>query len=57
MIPPPDFNTLDGYDKWCARHMVEFNRLSVTNESEYERIAIRIEGLLRRINEQQQEAA
>ena len=59
MIPTPSFTDLAGYDQWCRQHMVEWNRLAATDppDPEWERIAIRVEGLLRKINGQQQEAA
>lgn len=57
MIPTPSFRTLAQYDEWSAAHMVAMNRLAVTNPQEWERLAIRIEGLLRAINTNRQAAA
>lgn len=56
-VPTPSFTDLAGYDQWCRQWMVEWNRTAVTDPDEWERIAIRVEGLLRKINGQQQEAA
>ncbi len=43
MTDPAQCRTLAEYDAWCRAHMVEFNRLAVTDPAEWERVATRID--------------
>ena len=57
MIPTPTFRTLAEREVWWREHVVELNRLSVTDPQEWERLTIRIEGLLAAIARREREAA
>jgi len=49
MIDTSTWRTRADYDVWCRGNMVAFNRLSVTDPQEWERVTQKIEAFLARM--------